>query len=97
MKIEIASRKEKPLLNRAELALDVTFQGATPSKADLRKSIAAAVKGAEELLVIRKVGTLFGASRAKVSALLYADADSLKRYEPAEKKPKEPKKEEAKE
>jgi len=94
MKIEIASRKEKPLLNRAELALDVTFQGATPSKADLRKSIAATINGAEELLVIKKVDTLFGASRAKVSAWLYADADSLKRYEPAEKKPK---KEEAKE
>ncbi|HLC65909.1 MAG TPA: hypothetical protein VJI46_07345 [Candidatus Nanoarchaeia archaeon] len=98
MKVDIITKKENPLLKRAEINAVVTFQGATPPAAELKKAVAMTAKGPEELIVIRKVENAFGVSKAKVNAVLYEDAASMKNYEaPEKKKAAKPKEEEKKE
>ncbi len=86
MKIDIIQKRENSLLKRTEYRAKVTFQGATPSNGDLKKHFAKTASAAEDVTVIRKISTEFGASKAVVDALVYSDATSLKNYEAPEKK-----------
>ena len=100
MDIKISEKVEKPLLSRIELTGEVHFDASTPSRAELRKKVAEALKVAEELVVIRVIDNCFGQKKAVFKANAYKTKGDLDRNEsmiylmkgvPREKKQKEAK------
>jgi len=103
MNIKVNKKIERPLLARTELQADVHFDGATPKRTDLQKSLAAALKVSEDAVAIRRIYTNFGARSAKFTANIYKTKEDLLKNELAifinkgkPKEKKEAKKEEKK-
>lgn len=97
--MEIKEKKEQPLLSRTEITAFVSYEGATPSRTDLKKQLASLVKVDEKLIVIRTIDVAYGETTAKIFAYAYKNEEDMKRIETenALKKgaPKEEKKEKA--
>ncbi len=72
MKIEIGERKKNPLMKREEVKFSIGHKGrATPSRTEMMKEIASALKTKEELLIIDKIFTSTGNSVSSVRVLSY--------------------------
>jgi ribosomal protein S24E len=82
MQLEINEQRENQLLSRTEVSGKLSFEQSTPSKEEVKKSIASKLKAKEQLIVIKNIGTKFGARTASLSAYVYKDEDSFKRIEP---------------
>lgn len=100
MDIKILKERDTPLLSRKRLTFEVSFKGATPTRAKLRDAIAANLKVDKELTVVKHIYTRYGIEKAKVMAHVYTDKNDLVKYEEkgvlAKHMKKEEKKEEAK-
>jgi len=83
MEITVKSQEKKPLLKRTEVLARVAYQGATPSRKDLRGSLAKSLKADEKLVVIREILTNYGDQVANVKVFVYEDEASLKLLESA--------------
>lgn len=95
MELDKISERDMPLFGRKDLLLKASFPGsATPKKEMLIKDIAKLAKASEELVVVDKVEQKFG-GEAMVSAFVYRDADSMKKFRKRKGK-KEKKKKKAK-
>ncbi|MBW3020271.1 hypothetical protein KY334_03165 [Candidatus Woesearchaeota archaeon] len=81
MKILDKVEKVNELLSRKECLLNVEFEGATPTKEEVKEFICKSLKADEKLSVVRKVEAGFGSSVAKVDLYIYDDADSMVRLE----------------
>ncbi len=81
MDIKIASKIEKPLLERTELVGEVVFEQVTPSRADVRKKIAAALSTPEELVVVTEITPIFGHRKAKLAVNIYKKKEDLQMFE----------------
>ncbi|MBU2589470.1 MAG: hypothetical protein KKA65_01940 [Nanoarchaeota archaeon] len=77
IQLDIVQEKEMPLLERKRVTANLSFNGATPSKAELRKDIAKKLKVDEKLVAIRHVYQKFGSSNAKLIVHVYKDFDAL--------------------
>lgn len=108
MNVDIKSKTDNKLLDRKEIDAVVTFDGATPSKNDLRQAICGKAGLNPDLVVLSEIHTGYGIQSVKVIAHAYENKESLmsvepehmkKRYgigqPPKEEKKEEPKKEEA--
>ncbi len=93
MEIKITNEKEDILLSRKEITAQISFKGATPSKEDIKKKLASAIKSNEKLTVIKNVFTSFGSETAKVIAYQYINEEDMRKIEPKEKKHKKEEKE----
>jgi len=109
MNIDIKSKTDNKLLDRKEIEAEVSFVGATPSKADLKQEICGKVGANPDLTILREIRAGYGTQRLRIVAHSYANKESLmavepehikRRYglgeKPKEEKPKEEKKEEPK-
>ncbi len=105
MNVDIKSNVDNKLLDRKEVEAEVSYDGATPSRNELRQAICGKIGANPELVVLREIRTGHGKQSAYVVVHAYSSKESLdkvepdhmrKRYAPAEKKeaPKEEKKEE---
>ena len=74
-------KSSKLLLPRKEVSVFVSFEGATPGRKQLRKSVADKVKAKEELVIVRHVYTKYGSKEAEVIAYVYDNEDALKALE----------------
>ena len=81
MKLEIQKDWDNPLLSRRRVTLLVEYDGATPSRAVIRKEVAKKVGAEESLITIRHVYSRFGRQKAKVVAHVYTYAEVLKKLE----------------
>ena len=99
MNINILKQEKQPLLSRIEISAKVEFNGSTPSRDDITKSIATKLKQKEELTTIKHIYTEFGSQEAKVEAFIYDDKKVMsvlekskkkKGVKPASEKPAEP-------
>lgn len=87
MNIKLIKETEAPLLSRKRLNFEVTYPGSkTPSKEDIKKTIASLQKVKEDLVAIRHIYPKFGESKAKIIAHVYNNAGDLKKYEPKTRK-----------
>ena len=73
MNINILKQEKQPLLSRIEVSAKVEFNGSTPSREDITKSIATKLKQKEELTVIKHIYNEFGAQEAEFEAFIYDD------------------------
>lgn len=82
MKIEILNERDNKLLSRKEIEFKVDHPGqGTPSRADIRAKIVAQFDADSSAVVIRSLGTSFGAGATKGLARIYSDAEQMKRVE----------------
>jgi small subunit ribosomal protein S24e len=81
MELEILKERETPLLSRKRVTAEVHYEGKTPSRVDLRKTVSAKIKAPEELVVIRHIYTIFGEQKAKVIVHVYSDPKTMLRLE----------------
>lgn len=77
MEVKLVSVKKNPLLNRKEVnfLVETIKQAKTPSKSDVKKSIAEEMKVSEEIIFIKKMQTLTGSNMTVGIANIY---DSVK-------------------
>jgi ribosomal protein S24E len=99
MEIKLVSIKKNPLLNRKEV--DFLVETKTPSRVEIKKSIADEMKISEEIIFIKKMQTLTGSNITVGIANIYDTLKQANLIEPDHIKkrnlPQETKKEETKE
>ena len=81
MELEIQKKQETPLLSRMRVTALLQYEGATPSRMDLRKALADKLKVDKELVVIKHIFTKFGHSKAKIIAHVYDLKDAVEKLE----------------
>lgn len=83
MDVTIQKEQEMPLLARRDIVVRVAHQGATPSRADLRGTVAKAAKADAAHVVVRRITTEFGGQASTIEASVYKDPKALEQFEPA--------------
>jgi len=84
MKIKIVSEKKNPLLKRSEVHFQINHNqtGSTPSRTEVRKAVADALKKDENLVFVKKLETKTGSSIAVGLANIYDSLEQAKLIEP---------------
>ena len=65
--------KENALLRRREVKFEVRFEGATPSRKDVKEALRSKLGVDANLVVIRKLNQPFGIARIQGEAAVYKD------------------------
>lgn len=97
------TKEEKSALPRKEIECVVTYEGVTPSRAQLVQSISSKTKAKNTLIIVKNIYTTYGDKTAKINAYIYDNEEAMNAIEYAKmvekNKPKapEPKAEETKE
>ncbi len=81
MNITINNKTENSLLNRIEVKGRVTFEGVTPSNAQVADALAKAMKAESAQVVMKHIYTRFGHQDANVEAVVYATPEAKQRAE----------------
>jgi small subunit ribosomal protein S24e len=81
MDLKIIEKKKNELLKRIEIVAEVQ-EKTIPSKKQLREKLAAMIDSNPEKIVITKVNSKFGSSKAKIYATSYENNELLKKTEP---------------
>ena len=87
MNLQITEQKINHLLSRKEVRAKLSYEQATPSKEELKKQIASAVKANSELLVVKSVYPGYGDRNAEVLFYVYDKPEVMKKLEREPKKP----------
>ena len=93
MELKISNKKNEPLLSRARIESDITFDKATPSINDVRDALSAQLGKDKNLIVVKSIYNEFGLRKAKGTAYLYENEEILKRFEAKKEKKKDAAKE----
>ena len=81
MNIEIIEERDNPLLKRKEYDFIISFEGITPSRADVRKKLLSVLSSDSKLTILDSYSTEYGMNSAKGLVKVYFDAESM-RVEP---------------
>lgn len=81
MDLKIIEEKKVSLLDRTEFKLEINFEKVVPSREEIVKTVAAKTASKENLVVVRKISTIYGKTKAEVIAYVYTDEKSLKTIE----------------
>jgi len=81
MKVTIKSKNENPLLGRMEVEGQITFEGVTPSNAQLIEVLVKEMKTKPELVIIKNIYTKFSQQESAFSALVYKNAEAKDKAE----------------
>jgi len=81
LEIRVESERYNPLLKRKELHLKVSFNGKTPSRAEIREKVAGLMNTGLDRIVIDYIKNEFGKREAKVYAKIYDTPEALKAIE----------------
>jgi len=81
MDISIIEEKNNTLLNRKELKFNVTFEGPTPARNDVKSKLAAMLNVPIELLIVQGMRNMFGKQELSGYARVYEDASRMKEVE----------------
>ncbi len=78
MEISIVEERENAVLKRKEVRFKVEFEGATPSRKDVKEKLCHQLKAKPELVIVDELGQRYGLNEASGYAKIYSDADALK-------------------
>ena len=81
MDINITEDKNNLLLNRREIKINVTFEGPTPSRKDLKLKMAAMLNSSPKLVIIQSLDNLFGKEEALGYVKIYDSEDRMNEIE----------------
>ncbi len=79
--IKVVEKRNQALLSRIVVKGVVGFESATPSRIELKKKIAEALKSGEENVSVTLIDTAFGEKKAKFEAHIYSSPADLKKFE----------------
>ncbi len=82
MNVDVLSKTNNPLIGRVEYIIEVSYDKATPKRADVRQAIVEKVGCSPDLLVIKKIQQHAGMKKSRVIAYVYGDDETLRRIEP---------------
>lgn len=82
MNVDIKTKTDNQLLGRKEIEAEVSYTGATPSRADLKQAICGKVGVNPDMSVVREVQTTYGKQMAKVVLHTYEKMEKLMEVEP---------------
>ena len=77
MEVKILTKTEEPLLSRVKVEGEVAFEAATPSKKDVKASVAKSMKKDIGLVEIDIIDTGYGQHKARVVSYVYETADMI--------------------
>jgi ribosomal protein S24E len=80
MNLTIGQRKVNPLLEREEIMGSITFEGSTPSNAQVLEQLAKEVHTDPGLVQLRQIKTIFGRQQAAFSASVYQSKESQDKF-----------------
>jgi len=79
MQITIQEKKNNSFLKRTEVKGQVSFEGATPSNAQISEAVAKELHAKEaDLVVVKHIYTAFSRREAKFEAVVYDNAEAKK-------------------
>ena len=81
MEVYVDSERYNPLLKRREVYFTISFEGATPSRREVRSRIAGLMNAEVERVVVDYIKTEFGKTEAKCYAKIYDTVEDLKDIE----------------
>lgn len=81
MDLKIIEKNGQPLLKRTAVKGLVGFEASTPSRSELRKKVAEALKADEANVAIGSIRTAFGEKKAAFAANIYSSPQDLDKYE----------------
>jgi ribosomal protein S24E len=80
--MNIVKETNYPLLDRKQVEVDFPHdKQASPKNVDIKKTVAAAFKTPEDLVIIRHIYTTNGSANSKIIADIYGSNESLKKFE----------------
>jgi small subunit ribosomal protein S24e len=84
MEVKIISEKQNPMLKRREISFQVEHEetGSTPTRPEIRKAVAAALKADENAVFVKRFETKTGTSTAVGLANVYDSMEQAKLVEP---------------
>jgi small subunit ribosomal protein S24e len=85
MEIKILSEKLNPMLKRTEVSFEIEHgeKGSTPSRPEVKKMVAMAMKTDENTVFLKRFETRTGTHTALGVANIYENLDQAKHVEPA--------------
>lgn len=83
MDIKVLEQKNNPLLQRREVRFSVSHNLGTPSRDEIKASIAAHLNSKPELVIIERMRSQFGKRETHGYAKIYETAERLKSVETA--------------
>ena len=86
MTLKITQEKQNSLFNRKEIEAEFE-SAATPSKADILKSLADQTKASEDTIIIKNILGGFGSQTFKITAMVYNSKEDLEKCEGKVKEP----------
>ncbi|ELY40745.1 MULTISPECIES: 30S ribosomal protein S24e [Natronorubrum] len=81
MDVDIISETENPMLHRTDVTFELTHEDATPSRLQVRDSLAAKLNKDADEVVVRKLDTKFGMRKTVGQAKVYDTADNARDVE----------------
>ena len=86
MKVDITTEKKNPLLLRTEVEGKLTFEGATPSNAQLAEALGKKYGCPPEAVCVKHIYGKFGKTHADFTANVYESKEALDKIEAQPKK-----------
>ncbi|MBI4159462.1 hypothetical protein HY500_04385 [Candidatus Woesearchaeota archaeon] len=87
--MKIVSEVNHPLLKRKHVVFEIDHSGnKTPKKDELLQKIAEITKSSHELIRIKYIASVYGATKARITANIYRDENALRHIELIKKKTK---------
>ena len=77
MDVEIIEERDNPLLKRREYEFIISFEGATPSRGDVRKKLLSVLNSENRLTILDSYSMEYGMNKAKGLVKVYFDEDSV--------------------
>lgn len=85
--MNLLKEKEQPLLGRKRVIYEYFHpKASTPSRLEIKKSMAAALKVNENKISIRHIYTKYGSGYSKIITHIYDDESNLIKFESVKKK-----------
>ncbi|MBI2664481.1 hypothetical protein HYX10_04020 [Candidatus Woesearchaeota archaeon] len=81
LEIKISDKVEEPLLSRSAFRGLISFDAATPSRAEVRKKVAEALNADFSVVSITAISTRFGSKSAAIAAHVYKTKEDLEKFE----------------
>jgi len=81
MDIEVLKKAGEPLMKRTSFQAKVVFEGKTPSRHDMIKTLCQKLSSKENVTIIRKINTDYGSERAILTGYVYEDETVMNKLE----------------
>jgi len=82
MEVQVIEDRENKLLERREVAVKITFSGATPTRKEVKDRLIAVLNSDKDKLILGSINTGFGMKEAVADIRIYQSKDNAFKTEP---------------